>query len=327
MSVGLVFNEYVEPCLERIPVLEVTHEESHEGRDYIISQTIQRNVFTDFDQKLSCHLAATRGVGFPAFTVAIYVAERGGAAPLKPLTQAHYASVPHALKGIAERAFGEVDQVELTVHHNDPSAGDRGAGVSRTVTSDDTEALDAALTICRFLGEPEFLSISGDFDIVLAGPPGDLKPVIIHVNNGSISMPCSTGGAITPFECPLHGFAAHLGGSILAQGYMAQARHALVAEKERAVRDFRSAAERQILNFDRALAGRSLEGHRLESAVALVERLKAGLGSGLKGLSEDARITALEWSTSIEAGVDPGGFAERTNLAQNRIEVRPDRPI
>ena len=57
-----------------------------------------------------------------------------------------------------------------------------------------------------------------------------------------------------------------------------------------------------ILAFDRALAGRPLNGHRLEAAIALVERLRAGLGSSLSGLSEDAQIIALDWSAAIAAG-------------------------
>lgn len=296
-------------------MLEVTHGERHQGRDFVITQTIQRNVFTEFDRKLSRHLAATRGNGFPAFTVTVEVAERGGAAAPRPLARAHYASVPHALKGIAERAFGQAGRAALTIHYNDPAAGDRGAGVARAVGADDIEALNAALGVCRFLGEAEFLTLSGDFDVVIAAPPGELRPLVMHIANGSVSMPCSSGSTVTPFECPLHGFAGHVAGSVLAEGYMAQARHALVTAKEAAVVEFREAAERQILNFDRALAGRPLEGHRLESAVALVERLKAGLGPSLNGLSEDARITALDWSVSIEAGGDAGTISRRITLA------------
>ncbi len=319
MSVGIVFKTFIERCLERIPVLEVTHEEHHRGRVFIISQTVHRNVFTEFDRCLSRHLAATRGSGFPAFTVSVYVAERGGAASPQPLARAHYASVPHALKGIAERAFGESDRVELMIHHNDPGAGERVAGACRTVTSDDIDGLEAGLGICRYLGETEFLRVSGDFDIVMAAPPGELRPVTMHLRNGSITLPCPSGTSVTPFECPLHGFAAHVSESTLAQGYMAQARHALVETKERAVADFRKAAERQILNFDRAVAGRPLEAHRLESAVALVERLKAGLGPALDGLSEDARITALEWSVSIEAGSEAGAMDRHAMLLDAAI--------
>lgn len=315
MSVGVVFKSYIERCLERIPVLEVTHDARHDGRALLVTQTIQRNVFTEFDRKLSRHLAASRGTGFPAFTVTVEVAERGGAAAPSPLARGHYASVPHALRGIAERAFDGSGRAELTIHHNDPGAGDRGAGMRRIVTADDAEALERGLTICRFLGEAEFLSISGDFDIMLAGPPGELRPVVMHLANGSISVPCPAGNAVTPFECPLHDFAGHVAENALAQGYMAQARHALVAAKEAAVAEFRAAAERQILNFDRALAGRPLEGHRLESAVALVERLKLGLGPCLDGLSEDARVTALDWSGSIEASGESGMFRRHVPLA------------
>ena len=283
-------------------MLEVSHVERLQGCDYIITQTIQRNVFTDFDRKLSRHLAATRGAGFPAFTVAVQVNERGRGGPPRFLTPVHHASVPHALKGIADRAFAHSGRVDLTVHNNNPGSGDRVAGVRREVSTDDIEALDAALDICRHLGEAEFLDISGDFDIVIAGPPGELKPIIMHLQNGSISMPCTSGSAITPFECPIHGFAGHAAGNVLAQGYMARARHALVATKEAAVLEFRAAAENRILAFDRALAGRPLNGHRLDAAIALIERLKAGLGGSLSGLSEDAQITALDWSAAIASG-------------------------
>ena len=302
MSVDKVFKRFVEPSLERIPVLEVSHGERLQGCDYIITQTIQRNVFTDFDRKLSRHLAATRGAGFPAFTVAVQVNERGRGGPPRFLTPVHHASVPHALKGIADRAFAHCGRVDLTVHNNDPGAGDRVAGVRREVSTDDMEVLDAALNICRHLGEAEFLDISGDFDIVIAGPPGELQPIVMHLQNGSISMPCTNGTAITPFECPIHGFAGHAAGNVLAQGYLARARHALVATKEAAVLEFRAAAEDRILAFDRALAGRPLDGHRLDAAIALIERLKAGLGGSLNGLSEDAQITALDWSAAIASG-------------------------
>ena len=123
MTIKNVFKTFVEPSLERIPVLEVSHVERHQGREYIISQTIQRNVFTEFDRKLSRHLAATRGAGFPAFTVSVQVNERGSGAPARFLAPAHHVSVPHALKGIADRAFAHCSdsrgKIELTVRHDD----------------------------------------------------------------------------------------------------------------------------------------------------------------------------------------------------------------
>ena len=62
-----VFKSVIEPTLERIVVLETLHFESHRGREFAVSQTLRRNVFTEFDRKLSRHLAAIRGHGFPAF--------------------------------------------------------------------------------------------------------------------------------------------------------------------------------------------------------------------------------------------------------------------
>jgi hypothetical protein len=308
MSIDQVFKTYIEPGLERIPVLEVSHVEIHHKREYIITQTIQRNVFTDFDRKLSRHLSATRGAGFPAFTVAVVVNEKDTKAKARALAPAHHVSVPHALKGIAERAFAHAGRADLTVYHNDPSVSERAAGVTRSVSTDDIEALISALDICRYLGAAEFLNISGDFDIVIAGPPGDLDPIIMHLKNGSISVPCTNGQTITPFECPIHGFSGHVADNVMAQGYMARARHALVAAKEDAVVEFRAAAEKRIHDYDRVLAkraaGRMLDGYRLDATTALVERLRLGLGSSLNGLSEDAQVTALDWSMEISANED-----------------------
>lgn len=309
MGNGSVFKTYVEPSLERIPVLEVSHNEAHQGRDYVITQTIRRNVTTDFDLKLSRHLAATQGRGFPSFTVSVEVREIGSDAPPRQLAPAHHDSVPHALKGIAERAIARNGNAKLTFSHNDPGKlgdvarqGEGRGGAVREITRDDIDSLQAALDICSYLGETEFLSISGDFDIVIAQPPAELEPIVIHLTNGSVTMPCPSGSGTTPFECPIYNFASHAAGSVLAQGYLARTRHALVACKETAVMEFRAAAERRILDFDKALAGRALETHRLDAAIALVERLKAGLGGGLRGLAEDARITALDWSTEIAGG-------------------------
>ena len=51
MGISSVFKAVVERSLERIPVLEVSHVERLQGCDYIITQAIQRNVFTEFDRK------------------------------------------------------------------------------------------------------------------------------------------------------------------------------------------------------------------------------------------------------------------------------------
>jgi hypothetical protein len=310
MGASSVFKAYVEPTLERIPILEVQHAERHQGRDFLITQTVNRNVFTDFDRKLSRHLAAVRGVGFPTFTVSVKVAQREAPDNPRSLAPAHHPSVPHALKGIAERAFSHRGAIELVIHHSDEAAGDRGEGIRRRVTAEDIDSLDTALGVCRLLGEAEFLDISGDFDIVMAAPPGGGKPVLMHLANGSVTVPCGTGDSTQPFECPLYGFAGHAGANLLAQSYLASARHRLAVAKENAVLEFRAAAEARILGFDRALGTRSLEDHRLEIAVSLVERLKLGLGDSLQGLAEDARVTALDWADMID-----GRAAQHISLA------------
>jgi hypothetical protein len=196
-----------------------------------------------------------------------------------------------------------------------PSVGHR-----RQINSGDIEVLRGALGICSHLGETEFLDISGDFDVVIATPPGGLEPLVVNLKNGKVLVPSSQRAADPPFEWPIFAFAEHASTNLSAQGYLASVRHAIVIEKEAAILAFRSAAERRILDFDRALAGRVPEGHWLEGAKELVARLKAGLGDTLAGLSEDARGKALDWSTGIEnaGNVRPVGVP--------RIVIGADKP-
>lgn len=298
MATDNVFKSLIEPTIVRIPVLEASHVERYQGREFVVSQTIQRNIFTEFDRKLSRHLTALRGAGFPAFTVSVRITERGGKAGGRTMGSTHHDSVPHALKVIAERACGENGKAELRINHSTPDDPAR-SGLLRQVESEMVASMEAALLICASVGEAGFLDVSGDFDVIMAKPPCDLKPIVANLQNGSAHVPCPTGEKITPFECPIYGFARHAASHVAAQSYLATARHALVNAKEDAVSAFRAAAEERILNFDRALNGRALEGHRLDAATQLVGRLKAGLGDTLSGISEDAKITALDWSEVI----------------------------
>lgn len=319
MGTASVFKAYVEPTLARIPALEVVHVERHQGREFVLRQTVQRNVLTAFDAKLSRHLAATRGAGFPAYTVAVAVSPRDDPEDERPLAPAHFASAPHALKGCVERALGSRAEISISIRHGGGIHAGAASGtpaLERRVSAEDVARLERGLAICGHLGEPEFLDISGDFDVLVAMSPGAERPVILHLANGSLTLPCGRGATVTPFECPIHGFAEHVAGSVVAQGYLAELRHALVNEKEQAVLAFRAAAEEQVMRFDRALGNAPLDGFRLDSAIALVERLRLGLGPGLEGLSEDARITALGWAASIAAG---GGRTPRRHIPGERV--------
>ncbi|MEM8625784.1 MAG: hypothetical protein AAGG47_20030, partial [Pseudomonadota bacterium] len=40
------------------------------------------------------------------------------------------------------------------------------------------------------------------------------------------------------------------------------------------------------------------------AVLSLVARLRAGLGENLAGVSEDARIIALDWADNVENGTD-----------------------
>lgn len=292
-----VFSKSIELELERIPVLEVVCREEWDGRAFTVHQTISRNVFTAFDLKLSRHLAATAKRGFPSFRTDVEVREANPAGRRRTIASASHESVPHALLEIARRAVVRHGKAELTFNYHQKSGGKNGAvGPTRKLTEDDIEMMGAALKICHSLGESEFLQISGDFDILIVTPPGDLKPLTMILSKGKLTIPSSGD---TPFECPIITFAESAARDSTAQHYLARVRHALVAEKEMAITQFRCAAEERILATNNALGGRGLDGHRLTAVESLVARLTAGLGSNLKGLAEDARITALDWRSPV----------------------------
>lgn len=304
MRASTVFRQVVEPNLERVAVIEVLHEERHEGRDFVISHLLRRNIFTELDRKLSRHLAAVRGAGFPAVSVSVRVRDRASPQGWQPCAPADYSSVPHALAAIARRAVEQTGRATLRLHYHGLDQPEREAqGLRRTVEKDDIDILEAALAGCQQVGELAFLEITGDFDLVMVKPPeGTLQPIVMDLFNRRLTIPPVPGLTSQHVSVPLFDFEKVVAESLEARTYMATLRHLLIAQKERAVLEFRAAAEQRILDFEHALRGRNLESFRLQAVMQLVARLKAGLGDSLSGLSEDAQITAFDWAAAIAAG-------------------------
>ena len=295
-----IFTAVIQSDLAQIPLFETLHSERFNGSDYLISQVVVKNIFTDFDRLLSRHLAATRGEGFPHYTAFVRFREQGTLGKWKSFDPTHHASVPHALRQIADRAVSFGRDEGLMLRHVGRTGGGEDEGTKVSLEREDVNTLKDALEACETIGEPEFMEISGDFDIVLCRPTAEQRPITMYLRKGSVSIPSDRSATGTPFECPIAGFRRGIRDDLGAQGYVAAARHALSAVKEAAVSEFRAAAEQQIMAFNGALNGRPLDGHRSDSAVALIARLKSGLGDELRGLGEAARITAMEWSLAVD---------------------------
>jgi len=296
------FHEIIEPSVHTLPVLRVVHSENHHGKQFQLIQTVKRNVYTDFDRRLSRHLAATAGDAFPAFTVSVEVAGDQAGGKNRHLASAFHDSVPHAVKELAERAFKHSGPVELTFYRSNLKEGsDPSVAYNRNITGTDIAVLNTALEICRSLGDGEFLDISGDFDMIIATPPGNLDPVIMHLKNGTVLVPSSTSPGSAPFQWAIYSFFDHASTNLAAQSYLAGVSKALLTEKETAIHEFRSTSERRVVDFHRALAGGKLTGHWLEAAEGLLARLRAGLGDTLVGISDDARGIALDLADAIES--------------------------
>ncbi len=299
-----VFSQVVGPSLERLPIARLSQNAGLNGRRFIVNYTISKVVLTDFDRKLSEHLAAVRGSGFPGVSLEISVTELASKETWHPAPEQFLKSIPHALKRVAEYAMGDRARASLvSVPPTSEAAGEApdAEGPRWDITVDRVDAIAKSLDLCGTLGAFEFLQVSADYDRITVKPHGDeLDPVVIDLERGTVSIPpLSDRDAV--FECSLFSFTRELSGNRAAAAYVARARHNLSLAKEEAIYRFRSSAQDRIMGFDRALAGRPLDSFRLDAAVTLVSRLKAGLGDSLVGLSEEAQITALEWAASINA--------------------------
>ncbi len=303
MRVADAYKTVIQPDIARVPVLEVIHFLERGGRTITTSHLISRNVLTEFDAKLSAHLAATRGRGFPAISITMRSTSNELGAGWQSFPSTHADSVPHALLAVAERTLEGCKSAELRIHQQDfGKHKDADSGLALTVTKEEIEVMKAAIEACRHFGEPEFVDVTGDFDMITAKPAGDeMRPTMIDLHNRTVSIPAN--GEV--HECPLFNLRHHMGQSNDTRAYSSLARQALVAAKEDAVTTFRAAAEAQIAEFERVLAGREVTGHRLAALMALVTRLQTGLGEGLIGLSESARLLALDWSETVEANEEP----------------------
>lgn len=303
-----VFEKMIEPGLDSVPVLDVMHSEWRDGVKYRVTQTIARTIYTDFDRKLSDHLAATRGKGYPGFKVLIEVVDLSGKQKTENLRPSYHDSAPHALNGAVKRAFERVGPVELVLQRGDCNPGQvLPVSHRRRIDGEFVELMDQGLGIVSHLGATQFMEIAGEFDLVTITPPGGVDSLVLRLGKGTVLVPSMRAGPTdAPFEWPISAFAERASTNVAAQNYLAGVRHAIVTRKEEAILAFRAAAEERIRGFERALAGRPLNGHWRESAIGLIARLRAGLGDRLTGLSDDARGIALDWCAQLAPAAKPG---------------------
>jgi hypothetical protein len=301
-----IFESLAEPSAERLRLYGIAYEAAAGARSVAVSHLVAKNVFTSFDARLSRHLAAVTGAGLPHATVETRVRELATGRTATQGSLRHAASAPAALAIAARLALGSADRVAVRV--GNWNAGDEGLGQERVLTAHAVEALERALGICARIGVPDFLEISGDLDRVLVRPAGaGVDVMVMDLGRGTVAVPAVEGGS--PVQTSLFDFGSAADTVPAVAAYLARARHAVAAAREAAVREFREAAEECIMRFDAALAGRPLTGHRLEVAASLVARLQAVLGDSLAGLSEAARVTALEWAGLMPCASAPDAAA------------------
>lgn len=292
------FETVIEPSIERLGLFGVAHDVHFDGSNFVVMHKVSKNVFTDFDRKLSRYLAAVHGKGLPNATVQTSIRDVASGRTWSPYAPRHAASVPHALAMAGRLALGseKAANVRVGAWMNDTI----GADQNYDVTEESIEMLERALGICRRIGSIDFLELSGDFERLLVRPiDSKLDMVSIDLNRGMISIPTVSEMGGAAWQGPIFGFEKAIRQAPAITAFLSRARHFVALAQEDAIQAFREASEERIISFNQALAGRQLSGYRLDGATALVSRLQAGLGDTLLGLSEAAQMTALDWAVQV----------------------------
>ena len=298
MDQSKFFETVVEPSVQRLGLFGVAHDVSFDGRNFVVLHKVSKNVFTEFDGKLSRYLAAVNGRGLPNATVQTTIRDVATGRTWTPYAPRHAQSVPHALAVAGRLALGSQKAADVRVGAwtNDETGTDQTFNVSQ----ESIEMLERGLDVCQRIGTIDFLEISGDFERVLARPiESKMDMVVIDLVRGMLSIPTVTELGGSAWQGPIYGFDKAMKQAPAIMSFLARARHAVAMCKEDAIHSFRESAEERIMSFNAALSGRQLAGYRLEGATSLVSRLQAGLGDTLLGLSEAAQMTALDWAVQV----------------------------
>ncbi|MFK7942389.1 MAG: hypothetical protein AB8B85_05670 [Paracoccaceae bacterium] len=310
------FESVVEPSSERLGIFGIANDVNFDGRHFVVTHKVSKNIMAEFDGHLSRYLSAVTGAGLPGAAVETRIRDVSSGRSWSPYPARQASGLAEALAIAIRLALGSDAKVRVRCG---PWMGD-GTTLDdeRAVSIDVAHALDQAVHICNMIGPPEFLDVSGDLNRMVVRPTSaKLDMLSMDMERGTIAVPTTSELAGTAYQGALYGFEQTARQTPAVGTYLSRARHYVSLAQEEAIYTFRQAAEGRILEFNEALAGRELSGHRLDSAQSLVARLQAGLGDTLLGLSEAAQLTALDWAMEV-----------RQLSAPNRLEqtAKPGAP-
>ncbi|MEM7176904.1 MAG: hypothetical protein AAGD47_08665 [Pseudomonadota bacterium] len=316
MSEKNLFQTVIEPSVERVPVLELAQIVETDDMRLEAIYLLERTVMTAFDKKLSDHLAAVQGSGFPQISMQITIRDPETGKTWHPMDRQVFPTIPHALHFAGQFALGDRETCSLKVFSRVRAAfSGKAVGIVEEISAIRLDALRACIEVCELMGEFEYLHVTGNFTtIVIQTVDHSFEPVVVDLERGTVTVPSTTGGTsyVGPLFNPLKSISENRDAAI----YFTQVNHRLTVMKEEAIWSFRAAAEERIVGFDKALGGQALTGYRMTAAETLVHRVRAGMGENLLGLSEQAQVTALGWAGLIGSTQAGQGANMRSGAAE-----------
>jgi hypothetical protein len=160
------------------------------------------------------------------------------------------------------------------------------------------------------IADPGLCRVSATFDgVTVYLPDGSAVFAEIDLAQGLITFPAAArDAAAESIKVPLLGFAMAERSSPALRARLRLMQDGLGEARRRAVDGFSREADLEVTRLHAAMDGRPVEGHALEVARDLLDRLVAAFGTALRGLSPHARLVALDWiaAASVVRRIEQG---------------------
>lgn len=286
-----VFARVFEGQTVTVPSMTVSYEATIGGRQGRVCHTISEVIYSAFDMLLSQQVQATQGLSLPRAKVETVFLTEG-------MQVGHAASgcatILDALVQIVDKAGADRE------HHFFATPGEiarhlRDLPYLRPVVIDPSHAgvMRSALSVLGDIADPGFCRVAATLDGMTVCMPDSTEVFAeFDFHSGVITFPCRTGDHV---KAPLLALAAFQAQSSTLRARLRAVQDAIREARRRAVDNFGSACDAEIVRLQASIGGRRLEGHVLEVAGELIDRLVAALGPRLSGLSPHARLVALDW--------------------------------
>jgi hypothetical protein len=292
MTPEVVLSRIFEEQTVAAPVITVSYEAEVGGRHGRVCHTVSEMIYSAFDTLFAAQVYATSGQSLPRARVeTLFVVDD---LEIGRRTVSGCMTLLDALTQIVSKARPSGRSC-LIATPGDLSRHQRLRAATPALHLDEAlaEAMQAALALVSDIADPGLCRVAATLDGATVYFP-DSAQVFAEIDfvGGLVTLP---GAGETVAKAPLMAFAAARAQNQGVKLALRGIQDAIAAARRRAIDAFGAACDAEAARLRAAIGDRKLEGHIVEVAGDLIERLVAAFGPRLLGLSPHARLIALDW--------------------------------